>query len=256
MVRLIEEKREQGTYLTVLGFGTGNLKDSKMEQLADKGNGNYAYVDDLLEARKVLVHEIGGTLLTIAKDVKLQVEFNPHRVAAYRLLGYENRALRDEDFANDAKDAGELGAGHAVTALYEIIPAGAPDARRVRTPDTLRYQRVAEREGAERSPELMFVKLRYKRPNEHASRLLEHPVVDRGDAVRPSDDFTFAAAVAAFGLILRDSEHKGSATMEDVVAMASRAQGPDRGGYRGEFVRLARAAERLLLAREGVVAER
>jgi len=240
----------------VLGFGTGNLKDSKMEQLADKGNGNYAYVDDLLEARKVLVHEVGGTLLTIAKDVKLQVEFNPRRVAAYRLLGYENRALRDEDFTDDAKDAGELGAGHAVTALYEIIPAGAPGAARVRTPDTLRYQRVAEREEAGRSPELMFVKLRYKLPNEHASRLIEHPVEDRGDAASPSDDFTFAAAVAAFGLILRESDHKGSATMEDVIAMASRATGADRGGYRAGFVRLAQSAQRLLAGEPTVATEK
>jgi Ca-activated chloride channel family protein len=185
MVRLIEQRREEGTYLTVLGVGTGNLKDSKMEQLANKGNGNYAYLDNLLEAQKALVHEMGGTLVTIAKDVKLQVEFNPARVAAYRLIGYENRLLRDEDFNDDAKDAGELGAGHAVTALYEVIPVGAADAGRARGVDPLRYERPdapagpAANEGARRAAggdELLFIKLRYKHPDGGPSRLLTHAV--------------------------------------------------------------------------------
>jgi Ca-activated chloride channel family protein len=249
MVRLIEERRGQGVFLTVLGFGTGNLKDAKMEQLADRGNGNYAYIDNLLEARKVLVREMGGTLLTIAKDVKLQVELNPERVAGYRLIGYENRALRDEDFADDRKDAGELGAGHSVTALYEVIPVGAEDAATVRGQDPLRYQRGARpAAGAAEGAELMYVKLRYKAPDGERSRLVEHAVLDR--AGRPSADFTFAAAVAAFGMLLRDSEHRGRATMEGVIAMAERSKGRDEGGYRAEFVRLAEAAQRLMDGRE------
>jgi Ca-activated chloride channel family protein len=253
MVRLIEERRGDGIFLTVLGFGTGNLKDAKMEQLADKGNGNYAYVDNLLEARKVLVHEMGGTLLTIAKDVKLQVEFNPARVSAYRLIGYENRALRNEDFADDRKDAGELGAGHAVTALYEVIPVGAEDVESVRGQDPLRYQRGGRSTDAAGGAELMYVRLRYKAPDGDRSRLVEHAVLDRVRA--PSLDFTFASAVAAFGMLLRDSEHRGQATMENVIAMAERSKGRDEGGYRAEFVRLAEAAQRLLGGREDVAVE-
>ena len=242
LVRLIEEKREQGTFLTVLGYGTGNLKDAKMEQLADKGNGNYAYVDGLQEARKVLVREMGGTLHAIAKDVKVQVEFNPRRVQSYRLIGYENRALRDEDFADDRKDGGELGAGHTVTALYEVVPVGAP--RAGREPEPLRYQRRAARPETADGDELLYVKLRYKEPDGRTSRLLERPVLDR--AGPPSRELTFAAAVAAFGMILRDSEHRGQATMSDVIALASRSLGEDRDGDRAEFVQLAREARRLL----------
>jgi Ca-activated chloride channel family protein len=237
MVRLVEEKRREGTFLTVLGFGRGNLKDSKMEQLADRGNGNYAYIDNLLEARKVLVSEMGGTLLTVAKDVKLQVEFNPARVRAYRLIGYENRLLADEDFNDDAKDAGEMGAGHTVTALYEIVPVG------VRTPvrgvDPPRYRAPA---GAAPAPmrggELAFVKVRYKLPDGDASRLLEHPVRETGAAA--SADLSFAAAVAGFGMLLRESEHRGTLTLDQVVRLAERSRGADPEGYRAEFVRLAR----------------
>ena len=240
LVRLIEQRREQGTFLTVLGFGTGNLKDSKLELLADRGNGNYAYVDDLAEARKVLVTEMGGTLVTIAKDVKLQVEFNPARVAAYRLIGYENRALRAEDFADDRKDAGELGAGHAVTALYEIIPVGVASPVEVRGVDELRYQRPANDAGrdagARPSGELGWVKLRYKTPTGSTSRLLEQPIVaGRG---RPSADFVFATAVAEFGLLLRESEFRGASSVESVLARARSARGEDEGGYRREFVEL------------------
>jgi Ca-activated chloride channel homolog len=248
LVRLIEQKREQGTFLTVLGYGTGNLKDSKMEQLADKGNGNYAYVDGLHEARKVLVREMGGTLHTIAKDVKVQVEFNPRRVQSYRLIGYENRALRDEDFADDRKDGGELGAGHTVTALYEVVPVGAP--RVGRRADPLRYQRRVERPEAADGEELLYVKLRYKAPDGRTSRLLEQPVLDRAGA--PSRELTFAAAVAAFGMLLRDSEHKGDATMSEVIAMASRSLGEDPHGDRADFVRLATEARRLLQEDEPV----
>jgi len=238
MVRLIEAEREHGVFLTTLGFGTGNYKDSKLEQLADQGNGNYAYVDTPLEARKVLVAEMGGTLLTIAKDVKLQVEFNPARAAAYRLIGYENRLLAAEDFNDDTKDAGELGAGHTVTALYEVVPVGARTAPPVRGVDPLKYQAPASATSAAAGPELLTVKLRYKNPEGAESRLLQHPVADR--RAEPSADFTFAAAVAAYGMLLRDSEHKGSATFEDAIAMAERGLGADPAGYRREFVSLAR----------------
>ncbi len=243
MVRLIEERRDSGVFLTVLGFGTGNLKDSKMEKLADKGNGNYAYIDNLLEAKKVLVSELGGTLFTIAKDVKIQVEFNPEKVFAYRLIGYENRLLRNEDFADDTKDAGEIGAAHSVTALYEIVPVGAEATVEIQGLDSLRYQTVTRAPADRGDSELLFVKVRYKQPSGQISRLLEHAV--RADVVEASDDFMFAAAVAEFGMLLRDSEYKGDATFEDVIARAGQYKGDDVGGYRSEFVRLAKAAERL-----------
>ena len=251
MVRLIERERESGTFLTVLGFGTGNLKDSKMEQIADHGNGNFAYIDGLLEARKVLVEEMGGTLLTLAKDVKLQIEFNPARVAGYRLIGYENRLLADEDFNDDTRDAGELGAGHTVTALYEVVPAG------VGMPggsvDPLRYQERPDPPEPAIAPsefedELMYVKVRYKDPDGERSKLLDQPVLDRTDA--PSGDFRFAAAVAGFGMLLRDSEHAGDLTLDDVVALAEKGRGDDPRGYRGEFIRLVEATRDLRLLRE------
>jgi len=236
MVRLVECERESGTFLTVLGFGTGNLKDSKMEQLADHGNGNYHYVDNLLEAKKVLVEEMGGTLLTLAKDVKIQVEFNPRRVAGYRLVGYENRLLDPEDFADDAKDAGELGAGHVVTALYEVVPLGRPVPRR--EAGTLRYQTrdPAAEPPAQFEDEIMFVKVRYKDPDGTQSKLLEHAVL--AEASRPSADFRFATAVAAFGMLLRESPHVGTYSLDQVIRLASRSRGEDERGYRAEFVRL------------------
>ena len=252
MTRLIEEKREGGTFLTVLGFGMGNLKDSKMEAIADHGNGNYAYIDNLLEARKVLVTEMGGTLLTIAKDVKIQVEFNPARVQAYRLIGYENRLLAAEDFNDDTKDAGELGAGHSVTALYEVVPVGASPVE-TGSVDPLRYGQPGGLEG-DREPavdfggasdELMFVKLRYKAPDGDQSRLLEHPVRER--VVEASTDMRFAASVAAFGMLLRESEHCRDFTLRDVLRLARGAQGEDEHGYRAEFVRLVSAARELEL---------
>ena len=245
LVQLIEQRREQGTFLTVLGFGTGNVKDSKMEKLADKGNGNYAYVDNIAEARKVLVTEMGATLLTVAKDVKLQLEFNPTRVAAYRLLGYENRLLRDEDFKDDTKDAGELGAGHTVTALYEIILKGAADADSVRGVDPLRYTTNPGTTSRADSPELLFVKLRYKQPAGVRSKELTHAVRDQVVA-NPSADFQFASAVAEFGMVLRDSKHKGKASMEAVIARAERTRAEDEYGYRAEFVRLAKRAHEIL----------
>ena len=223
-----------------------------MEKLADKGNGNYAYVDNLNEARKVLVTEMGGTLVTVAKDVKLQIEFNPTRVAAYRLIGYENRLLRDEDFKDDRKDAGDLGAGHTVTALYEVIPPGAADLPAIRRSDSLRYTARATPAPASASDELLFVKLRYKQPQGRTSRELTHVVRDaRGG--RTSQEFAFAAAVAEFGMVLRDSPHKGAASMDSVVARATEARGEDVFGYRAEFVRLASRA-RDILVRERVAA--
>jgi Ca-activated chloride channel family protein len=248
LVRLIEEKRTTGVFLTVLGFGQGNLKDAKMEQLADHGNGNYAYIDNLLEARKTLVHELGGTLYTVAKDVKIQVEFNPAHVRAYRLIGYENRLLAAEDFADDKKDAGEIGSGHSVTALYEIIPVGVETDVTVRTPDSLRYQRGRTRPEADSGPELLFVKVRYKQPDGERSRLLTHAVLDAPSRAATAD-FQFQAAVAEFGLLLRQSEHRGTANFRHVIEVARGAVGADPDGYRAEFVRLAQAAQSLGLAR-------
>ncbi len=245
MIRLIEEKREQGTFLTVLGFGTGNLKDSKMEQIADHGNGNFSYIDTALEAKKVLVNEMGGTLLTIAKDVKLQVEFNPTRVAAYRLIGYENRLLAAEDFADDAKDAGDLGAGHSVTALYEVIPVGVESPIDVRGLDSLRYQTSVTRPESGDSQELLFVKLRYKEPNEDVSKLLDLPVMDQAGPA--STDLRFAGAVAAWGMLLRESEYCADFAISDVIRLARSALGPDKEGYRSEFVRLVETAQSLEL---------
>ena len=239
LVRMIEEKRQDGIFLTVLGFGMGNYKDSKMEQLADKGNGNYYYIDTDREAQKVLVQELGSTLFTIAKDVKIQVEFNPGQVKAYRLIGYENRILAKEDFNDDTKDAGELGAGHTVTALYEIVPAGAGET--FRGVDDLVYQETKPVESAD----LMTVKLRYKKPDGQASQLIQQTiqVVDVTDA--PQGDFRFAAAVAEFGLLLRDSQYKGRASYQQVLQLGKEALGKDPYGYRQEFLDLVRQAEQL-----------
>ena len=245
LVRLIEQERRSGVFLTVLGFGTGNYADARMESLADKGNGNYFYIDNLMEGRKVFVEELQGTLFTIAKDVKIQVEFNPAEVASYRLVGYENRALRDEDFNNDSIDAGELGAGHTVTALYEIIPVGGEGPSIVPGVDPLRYQRPAPRPDAPRG-ELLTVKLRYQRPEGSTSQLLEAPVrdVERLDQ-RLSDDFGFATAVAEFGMLLRNSEFKGTSSGSSVLEMARAHRGEDRDGYRAEFIQLVRAWQTL-----------
>lgn len=245
LVQLIEEKRGQGTFLTVLGYGRGNLADARMEQLADHGNGNYAYIDGLHEARKVLVQEMGGTLFTIAKDVKLQVEFNPAQVYAYRLIGYENRLLRDEDFADDRKDAGELGAGHSVTALYEVVPVGAQSDVRVGDAGPLRYQRPAAEPVVAFRGELMNVSLRYKQPEGDESVLLSHAVRPPPARVRLSADFRFAAAVAQFGMLLRDSEHRGRSSVDGVLSLARGALGNDRGGYRAGFVRMVQDYARL-----------
>jgi Ca-activated chloride channel homolog len=251
LVRMIEARRQDGVFLTVLGFGTGNLKDSRMEQLANKGNGHYAYVDDLLEAKKVFVQELGATLYTIAKDVKIQVEFNPARVASYRLVGYENRVLAAEDFNDDRKDAGEMGAGHSVTALYEIVPVGVDSDDDGRPAvDPLKYQNGDRPRIARDRPsgDWFTAKFRYKTPQGLRSRLLERVVRSEN---RPSTDFRFATAVAAFGMVLRDSEYKGDLTYREVLALARAARGRDDEGYRSELVRMVETAA--LLAGEGPV---
>ncbi len=244
LVRMIEQKAKSGVFLTVLGFGMGNIQDSTLEQLADKGNGNYACIDTLDEARKVLVQEMGGTLVTIAKDVKIQVEFNPNAVAAYRLIGYENRLLAAEDFNDDTKDAGEIGAGHTVTALYEIVPVGVEiDLPNV---DELKYQRPSDPVRGPASDELLTLKLRYKQPDGDTSKLLVFPITDDGaDYAAASDDFKFAAAVAGYGMLLRDSPHKGTTTFPGVIELAGEGLGEDPHGYRAQFIELARTAARL-----------
>ncbi|HEV2840971.1 MAG TPA: von Willebrand factor type A domain-containing protein [Chthoniobacterales bacterium] len=259
LVRLIEAKAKSGVFLSVLGVGTDNLKDSTMQKLADKGNGNYAYLDSLDEARKVLVQQVNGTLMTIAKDVKIQVEFNPARVASYRLIGYEKRMLRKEDFNNDKVDAGEIGAGHTVTALYEIVPAGtsaADPAVSVPPVDPLKYQAPIIPVGplqasSTLSQEMVTVKLRYKKPEGDTSELTERSFVDNGSKFEnAAPDLKFAAAVAEFGMILRDSQFKGKGTIGAVIEWAMEGKGRDTAGYRAGFIELARKTQGLK-AREG-----
>lgn len=252
MQRLVEEKREQGTFLTVIGVGAGNTKFSKMEKIADHGNGQFHYIDNILEAKKALVGEMGGTLLTVAKDVKLQVEFNPERVLGYRLIGYENRRLDPEDFDDDRKDAGDIGAGHSVVAFYEVIPHGADTDVTVRTADSLRYQRPAANGTGETDAvqafegELAFLKLRYKAPDGDRSELMSLPIRDPGESAGPpSRAFAFGSAVVEFGLVLRDSPFKGDADLSRALERAREARGEDREGYRSEFVRLVDMAREL-----------
>ena len=252
--RLIEAERKSGVFLTVLGFGEGNVKDSTMEMLADKGNGNYAYIDSLAEARKVLVREAGSTLITVAKDVKLQVEFNPTRVASYKLIGYENRLLAKEDFNDDKKDAGELGAGHAVTALYEVVPQGAQT-----TPpqvDPLKYQTAPGVAPAAASNELLTVNIRYKQPNSDVSTKFSRVVVDGGlPLAQSSADFRFSAAVAEAALVLRSAPDLPGASLEAARTLAGGALGQDVTGDRHEFVSLLTKA-RALAPSVVVVAQR
>lgn len=248
--RLIEEERKSGVFLTVLGYGTGNYQDSKMQRLANKGNGNHAYIDNLVEARKVLVSEFGGTLFTIAKDVKLQIEFNPTRVHAYRLIGYENRLLNKEDFNNDQKDAGDLGSGHTVTALYEIIPVGV-QSKFIEPVDSLKYQTKLHPVAG--SGELMTIKFRYKKPDANVSKLLEHAVVDKQvQLANTSANFRFAAAVASFGMLLRNSEFKQQASYDQAWQLAKDALQNDEEGYRSEFLKLVKNAQSLA-GKEGSV---
>ncbi|HNU13951.1 MAG TPA: VWA domain-containing protein [Chitinophagaceae bacterium] len=241
LVRLVEKERKSGVFLSVLGYGMGNYKDNKMQQLADKGNGNHSYIDNINEARKVLVNEFGSTLFTIAKDVKIQIEFNPAKVQAYRLIGYENRVLAAEDFNDDTKDAGELGSGHTVTALYEIIPVGVKD-EFIKSVDLLKYQNI-DRKLVNDSVEIMTIKLRYKKPDEEISKLIIHTVIDEHIAIsNTSDNFRFSAAVAEFGMLLRNSEYKQQGSYNQVINLAKSAKGTDEEGYRAEFIRLVQAA--------------
>ena len=245
--QMIEEERKSGVFLTVLGYGTGNYQDAKMQKLADKGNGNHAYIDNFQEARKVLVNEFGGTLFTIAKDVKLQIEFNPAKVQAYRLIGYENRMLNKEDFNNDRKDAGELGSGHTVTALYEVIPVGVKSDF-IESVDKLKYQKETSTSNSSSTEEIMTIKFRYKKPDESISKLIEHEVIDEQVSVdKTSGNFRFAAAVAQFGMLLRNSEFKQSSTFESAWRLAKASLGDDPEGYRSEFLKLVKNAESLAI---------
>jgi secreted protein with Ig-like and vWFA domain len=265
LVKLIRQKAKSGVFLTVLGFGEGNLKDGKMERLADNGNGLYAYIDSVREARKVLVEQLAGSTITIAKDVKIQIEFNPAQIAGYRLLGYENRVLAAKDFNNDKKDAGEIGAGHTVTALYELVPAGQGrgEAEKVPGVDPLKYQqpganllpekRDGGRDGSSPGPglvpasrELLTLKLRYKVPDGDASKLLEFPLKDRAVSFRSaSEDFQFAASVVSFGMVLRGSQYRGESNLAMVEEIAASSLGKNEGGYRAEFLDLVRKARGL-----------
>ncbi|MBK5283867.1 MAG: von Willebrand factor type A domain-containing protein [Bacteroidia bacterium] len=245
LTRMIEEKRGTGIFLSVLGFGTGNLKDSRMEKLADKGNGNYAYIDNIMEAKKVFVNEMGGTLMTIAKDVKIQVEFNPAKVREYKLIGYENRMLHSEDFNDDKKDAGEMGSGHIVTALYEIVPFDAPSVGT--SIDALKYQSVIkEKSHSEFTDEMMTVKVRYKEPQGSVSKLTTRAVRWSNTTIENmSENLKFASAVAEFGLILRNSPYKGKSNYNQVLNLARASKDKDEFGYRSEFIRLVEAAKLL-----------
>ncbi len=250
MQTMIESYRNDGVFLSVLGFGQGNLKDSKMETLADKGNGNYAYIDGINEAKKVLINEFGGTLFTVAKDVKLQIEFNPAKVEAYRLVGYENRLLNNEDFKDDKKDAGEMGAGHTVTALYEVIPKGYKD-EFVKEVDEMKYQKD---NAIKASDELLTVKMRYKKPDENNSKELSIALIDKGESIENANkDFQFVAAVAEFGLLIKDSEFKQNAKFDQAIALAKKGKGIDDNGYRAEFIQLVENAK--LLTKKDVISK-
>ena len=240
LINLIEKERESGTYLTVLGFGDGNYQDGKMQSLADKGNGNHGYIDQLSEAKKLLVREFGGTMFTIAKDVKLQVHFNPQQVAGYRLIGYENRLLATEDFHDDTKDAGEMGAGHRVTALYELALVGSAGV----SVDPLRYGGDAKAMSGD-AGEIGFLRLRYKAPDADVSRLIEQPIATASLRAKPSERLQFAASVAAFADSLRGGKHLGRWNLDDVAMLAKRGRGQDADGYRGEFVALVEQARAL-----------
>ncbi len=245
LVRIIEKERESGVFLTVLGFGMGNYKDNKMQELADHGNGNHGYIDNILEAQKVFIHEFGGTLFTIAKDVKIQLEFNSKNVKAYRLIGYENRLLDKEDFNDDKKDAGEIGTGHTVTALYEIIPQNSSQ-KKIADVDALRYQSTESISDAKLNNELMFLKIRYKEPKGDTSQLISKAVENNViELRRSSDNFKWSAAVAEFGMLLRGSEYKKDATYKQVEQLASESSARDPFGYRGEFLRMVQSIKLL-----------
>ena len=239
--KLIVANRDKGIFMSVTGFGMGNYKDSKMEIIADKGNGNYSYIDNLLEAKKIFINEFSSTLFTIAKDVKIQIEFNPAHVQEYRLIGYENRLLNNEDFKDDKKDAGELGAGHTVTALYEIVPTN-----QQLEPATLKYQTINTASTTSLNNELATVKFRYKKPDKNKSKLIVKTIPSSAEAFnKTTENFKFSSAVAGFGMLLKGSEHKGNLTYTDVLKMAKTGKGIDEHGYRSEFIRLIGLAEHL-----------
>jgi Ca-activated chloride channel family protein len=244
MEQIVSTEREKGTFITVLGFGMGNYKDNKLEIISDKGNGNYSYIDNIQEARKIFIKEFGGTLYTIAKDVKLQVEFNPSKVKAYRLVGYENRLLNAEDFKNDKKDAGEMGSGHQVTALYEIIPAGSEES--IPAIDPLKYQKKEQVSINSNSNEVATVKFRYKKPDESSSVADSVAIFDQ-KTKQPltSDNFNLASGIVQFGMILRNSEFKGNSTVENTVELIKTGRGTDEDGYIGELIRLIESAKAL-----------
>ena len=244
LVRLIEEKRKDGIYLTILGFGMGNYKDGRMEQISNAGNGNYFYIDTIREAEKVFVRDMRANMFTIAGDVKIQVEFNPTKVAAWRLIGYENRVMAREDFDDDTKDAGELGAGHTVTALYEIVP---PDAKTsAPRPAPLKYQETRIKEQASQSDEMMSIKLRYKPIGNDTSRLIEQAINDETTLLeKTSQNYRFSAAVAGFGMLLRDSEFKGDLTYKDVIGLAADATGQSENADRVEFIQMVKTCSLL-----------
>ncbi len=251
LVDLIEEKRKDGIYLTILGFGTGNYKDGRMEQISNAGNGNYFYIDNFKEAEKVFVKEMRANMFTIAKDVKIQIEFNPAQVKAYRLIGYENRMLKKEDFNDDKKDAGELGAGHTVTALYEIVPASS-DEKIGGNVDSLKYQKNSITDRAKNSNDIMTIKFRYKPPESDKSILITHILKSKyplettiTEIENPSNNFLFSAAVAEFGMLLRDSKFKGNASYDNVLKLAKSSKGKDENGYRSEFIGLVETAKNL-----------
>lgn len=247
LISLIQEKARSGIFLSVLGFGMGNYKDSTLEKLADKGNGNYGYIDSIQEARKVFVEQMNATLITIAKDVKIQIEFNPHRIASYRLIGYENRILASKDFHDDQKDAGEIGSGHTVTALYELVPVGVNSDVEVGRVDSLKYQQkeAVAVDLPSGSSDLFTLKLRSKKPDSDVSTLQE-VVVGDGNTVAPSTDFVFATAVVSFGMLLRDSPHKGTSSFGMVLELAESSKGLDRRSYRSEFIKLVHRARELM----------
>jgi len=244
LIRLVEEKRKTGVFLTVLGFGMGNYKDDRMENIADKGNGNYYYIDNILEAKKVLVTELTGSIFTIAKDVKLQIEFNPVKVESYRLIGYENRRLNNEDFANDKKDAGELGAGHTVTALYEVVL----NQDNKNEKGKYKYQKTSNKNSAYSSNEILNIKLRYKNPDGDKSKLIQLAVKDNKVSLdKSSNNLMFSAAVAEFGMLLRDSEFMtDKCSFDHVLTSAKKSKGDDQFGYRAEFISLVEKAKLLV----------
>jgi Ca-activated chloride channel family protein len=244
LVDMIQKKRDEGIYLTILGFGMGNYKDGRMEQISNKGNGNYFYIDNIQEAERVFVKKMRANMFTIAKDVKIQIEFNPAKVKEYRLIGYETRILNTEDFEDDKKDAGELGPGHTVTALYEVVPAGSTETNSKQV--KLKYQEYKTNNTAQNGSELMTLKFRYKPPKEDKSILVETPVIDEKVALeQSSENFRFAAAVAGFGLVLRESEYKGKADYAMIRTLAEGAKGKDPEGIRTEFLSLVKTAELL-----------